>query len=219
MPRQSRIDLPDTVYHVYTRGHNKSTIFGDDTDRRKFLTYLKRSCTQYPCQILGYCLMDNHYHLQVKTLSSPLGKTLHHLNTLYAGYFNFRYGTVGHVFQNRFHSIPVEVDSYLLVLSRYIHLNPVAAGLVSKPEDYRWSSYGDYLGISKDNFIKTELVLDTLDANPIRQRETYRSFVDNGILKPPDITEKLIQKTRVFGSATFANSLLGTVPTDECARV
>ena len=139
-------------------------------------------------------------------------QTMHHLNTLYAGYFNFRYGKVGHVFQNRFHSIPVEVDSYLLVLSRYIHLNPVAAGIVRRPEDYLWSSYRDYLGIRSSGLIKRDLVLDTLSDNHERQAEVYREFVESEIGKPARFTERLIRRTRVFGSESFVRLVYGKQP-------
>ena len=150
-------------------------------DRHMFLKYLHRAYEQCPLDLLGYCLMGNHYHLQVKTLSEPLGKTMHYLNTLYAGYFNFRYGKHGHVFENRYHSIPVEVDAYLLVLSRYIHLNPVVAGIVKRPEDYPGSSYREYLGARPLSLIKCDLVLDTLSENREKQRDIYKEFVQSEI--------------------------------------
>src|SRR5262249_43357690 len=131
------------------------------------------------------------YHLQVKTLDIPLSKTMHLLNTLYAEFFNFRYGRAGHVFQNRFHSIPVDVDSYLLVLSRYIHLNPVQAGLVSKPEQYAWSSYKEFIGQSPSSgLIQPALVLNTLDDNRETQQNSYRIFVENENSKRSKITDE-----------------------------
>jgi len=212
MPRRSRIDIPEMVYHVYNRGHNKTAIFLDDLDREVFLKYLRRACERCPWELLGYCLMSNHYHLQLRTLDGPLGKTMHYLNTLYAGYFNFRYGKAGHVFQNRYHSIPVEVDSYLLVLSRYIHLNPVVAGLVKRPEDYSWSSYKEYLGGPPSGLIRPAFVLDTLDANPEKQRESYREFVESDMGKPQRFNEKIIRKTRVFGGDSFVRYVNRFIP-------
>lgn len=203
MPRTSRIDIPNTVYHVYTRGHNKSPILIDDQDRFVFLKYLKRTKDRFPWDCLGYSLMINHYHLEIKTSDSPLGHIMHYLNTLYAGYFNFKYKTVGHVFQNRFHSIPVQIDSYLLVLSRYIHLNAVVAGMVQKPEDHQWSSYREYIGKTQSGLISTDLVLDTLCPDKNLQRERYRIFVEEGVSKKPEFTENTIWKTRVFGDAAY----------------
>jgi putative transposase len=212
MPRRPRIDIPDTVFHIYIRGHNKSSIFLDDQDRYTFLKYLRRASERCPWDLLGYCLMDNHYHLQVKRLSITLGATMHHLNTLYAGYFNYRYAQAGHVFQNRFHSIPVEVDSYLLALSRYIHLNPVEAGLVGRPQEYRWSSYREFIGGPSEGLIKSALVLDTLSENRERQQTLYREFVEDGIGKKSMITEEYIRKARVLGSDTFVKAIYARCP-------
>lgn len=156
--------------------------------------------------------MSNHYHLEVKTLDNPLWKTVHYLNNLYAGYFNYRHDHVGHLFQGRFHSIPVQRDAYLLNLSRYIHLNPVVAGLVKRPEDYEWSSYRAYLPGGEPGLVLTGLVLDTISENVATQRELYRQFVEEDIGKPPKFTEELIHKTRIFGNDSFVRALYAKQP-------
>ena len=207
MPRPLRIDVPNTVYHVFSRAPNKTPLLRSDEDCFFFMKYLKRAKDLYPVDFLGYSLMTTHYHLQIKTYEEPLALILHHLNTLYACYFNRRYRRAGHVFQGRFRSIPVETDSYLLTLSRYIHLNAVKAGMVDKPEDHRWSSYRDYIGGSASGWVSTELVLDTLSANKNEQRERYRTFVEDGVAKKLNITDELIWQTRVFGSPQFAQEL------------
>lgn len=213
MPRLARIDVPDTVYHIYTRGNHKAPLFLDDKDRRYFLKFLERAQEKYPWDLLNYKLMTNHYHLQVKTLSSPLWKTMHTLNTLYAGYFNNRHGQVGHLFQGRFHSIPVEADSYLLVLSRYVQLNAVVAGIVQRPEDYEWSSYRAYTeGKDPTGLVRTDLILDTLSLNNQTQREQYRKFVEDEIGRPPRFTDELLWKTRTFGSDAFVRGLFAKCP-------
>jgi putative transposase len=218
MPRQSRITISDTVYHVYTRGHHKSPLFIDDEDRFVFLKHLKRAQERCPWDCLGYSLMTNHYHLQVKTHDLPIGKTMHYLNTLYAGHFNFRYKTVGHVFQNRFHSIPVQVDRYLLVLSRYIHLNAVVAGMVTKPEDHVWSSYREYIGQTFTGLIRPKLILDTLCDNPALQAESYKNFVEDIIFKKPEFTEELLWKTRIFGDDLFTKTITASCPASFAPR-
>jgi len=218
MPRQPRIDIPDTVHHVFSRGHNKSALFLDDEDRFIFLKHLKRAQEKHPWDCLDYTLMTNHYHLQVKTIDVPLGKTMHLLNTLYAGHFNFRYNSVGHVFQNRFHSIPVQVDRYLLTLSRYIHLNPVVAGIVARPEDYPWSSYREYLGQGNSGLIHPELVLDVLCANVNKQRSVYKEFVEDGIHKKPEFTDEQIWKTRIFGDDSFFRAIASLCPASFAPR-
>jgi putative transposase len=203
MPRQARIDIQNMVYHVFTRGHNKSALLRDDEDRYVFLRHLKRAQDRFPWECLGYSLMTNHYHLQVKTLDSPLGKTMHYLNSLYAGHFNYRYKTFGHVFQNRFHSIPVQTESYLLRLSRYIHLNAVDAGMVQRPEDHRWSSYREYLGGNSSGLINTDLVLNTLCGIPSLQKQRYREFVEQKLNQKPEFNESILRKTRIFGDDPF----------------
>jgi putative transposase len=211
MPRLSRIDIPDTVYHVYTRGNNKAAIFLDYQDRVLFLKFLDRALERHPCDLLGYCLMDNHYHLQLKTLEDPLGLMMHYLNNLYAGYFNDRYGRTGHVFQGRFHSIPVQADAYLLALSRYIHLNPVVAGIVQSPEQYAWSSYRDYVQ-DFQSVIKTDLVLNTLSPQMSQQRHLYRQFVEEHIGRPPQFRDHLLTKIRVLGSDAFIRAVRAKAP-------
>jgi putative transposase len=218
MARKLRIDVPDAVYHVFSRAPNKSPLFRDDEDRELFLRYFKRAQNRYPLECLGYSLMTTHYHLQVKTLESPLARTLHNLNTLYAGHFNYRYKSVGHVFQGRFHSIPVQIDSYLLNLSRYIHLNAVAAGMVSKPEEHLWSSYREYLGMTSTGLVQVDLVLTTLSDNKERQRLTYQKFVEDQIHRTPQFSEDIIWKARVFGNAAFVERLALQCPSAFPAR-
>lgn len=212
MPRQPRIDIPNTVYHVFTRGHNKSPLFRDDEDRAIFLKHLRRAQERCPWDCLGYSLMTNHYHFQVKTLDVPLGKTMHYLNTLYAGHFNYRYKTVGHVFQNRYHSIPVQVDRYLLTLSRYIHRNAVAAGMVARPEDHLWSSYREYLGQTHSGLIRPELVLNTLCDDRGLQRQRYRQFVEEVGPGQQELSETTVWKTRVFGDDSYTKWVASRCP-------
>ena len=212
MPRHSRIDIPNTVFHIYTRGHNKAPLFFDDEDRYVLLKHLKRAQDRHPWQNLGYSLMTNHYHMQVKTKDTPIGKTMHYLNSLYAGYFNHRYQRFGHVFQNRFHSIPVQTDSYLLTLSRYIHLNSTTAGITQRPEDYRWSSYLDYLGRVNSGLVQPGEVLELFGDDPATQRQHYRQFVEEKLHRKPDFDDSLIWKTRIFGDDHFTNWVAAQCP-------
>ena len=95
--------------------------------------------------------MDNHYHLILETPKGNLLKVMHGINGRYTGYFNRKYGRVGHLFQGRYRGIVIDKDSYLIVLSRYVHLNPVRARVVERPEQYRWSSYRGYIGREKES--------------------------------------------------------------------
>ena len=207
MSRFARIDLPDTIYHIYTRANKGASLFLDDLDRHRFLGFLTRVKQKRPFELLSYCLMTTHYHLQLRILQDSLAKTMHLLNTLYAGWFNFRHRQFGHVFQNRYHSIIVDADGYLMNLNRYIHLNPVAANIVSAPVDYAWSSYQVYTGEKESDLISTDLVLGMFADNPIRQRQLYKEFVTEGIGLKPFIQENILRKTRILGSPEFVRRI------------
>jgi len=153
MGRPIRIEYPGALYHITSRGNEKKKIFLEDADRIKFLKILEDYHDRYGILIHGYILMDNHYHLILETPRGNLLKVMHGINSNYTGYFNRKYGRSGHLFQGRYKGIFVERDSYLLSLSRYVHLNSVRSGLVERPEDYRWSSYRGYIGREKESAI------------------------------------------------------------------
>ena len=147
MARNKRILSPtDAYYHVYNRGVAKMDIVKDDDDRRIFFKFLGEAVKQYPCQLIAYCLMDNHFHLLIKTEGKCLDRIMWHIQSHFARRINLRYQRVGPLFQGRYQNRLVENDEYMLTVLRYIHHNPVKANLVSKPENYRWSSYGAYVG-------------------------------------------------------------------------
>src|SRR4030042_1913137 len=126
--------------------------------------------------------MSNHYHLLLETPRGNLTAALHDSNTEYTNYFNRRHDRVGHLFQGRYRSILVDKDNYLLELSRYIHLNPVRAGMVRRPEAYRWSSYGSYLSAgSSPEWLQREDVLGQMDKNLAKGQHKYRRFVEEGL--------------------------------------
>lgn len=140
MPRQPRQLSESGVYHVMLRGINRQAIFLDDVDRERFLSCLTATKPLSGCRVLAYCLMANHVHLILQTTAEPIGQVVKRLGVRYAGWFNRRHDRVGHVFQDRFKSRPVEDDAYLTTLLRYVWNNPVEAGLTPRPEDYPWSS-------------------------------------------------------------------------------
>jgi len=147
MARQLRIDHPGAFFHVYSRGNRKQEVFLSDEDRSYFLKILGDACGEFGVRIHAFCLMPNHYHLFAEVLFGGLSKTLHWINTSYTVYFNKKHDRCGHLFQGRFKSILVQAETYAWELVRYIHLNPVRAGLARRPEDYHWSSHPDYLGM------------------------------------------------------------------------
>ncbi len=140
MPRHARQLAESGIYHVMLRGVNRDAIFLDDEDCARFLHALGQAKDASGCSVLAYCLMPNHAHLVLRTGEEPIGVVIKRLGVRYAGWFNRKYGRIGHLFQDRFKSLPVEDDAYLVTLLRYVWNNPVEAGLVTLPEEYIWSS-------------------------------------------------------------------------------
>lgn len=140
MPRRARQLADSGIYHVMLRGVNRDAIFLDDEDCTRFLHSLGQAKDASGCGVLAYCLMSNHAHLVLRTGDEPIGAVVKRLGVRYAGWFNRKYGRIGHLFQDRFKSLPMEDDAYFVTLLRYVWNNPVAAGLVDLPEDYLWSS-------------------------------------------------------------------------------
>lgn len=182
MARPLRLLVPDGVYHVMSRGNARQDIFSDDRDRRRFLTTLGSVTERSNVHCHAYCLMANHYHLLLETPDANLSLAIRQLNGVYAQSFNLRHGRVGHLFQGRFEARLVEKETYLLVVSRYIVLNPVRAKLVSRPSDWSWSSYRAHAGwVQPPTFLTMDWLLahfDTTD-RPTAQ-EAYRRFVQEG---------------------------------------
>ena len=140
MTRQPRRPSETGVHHVMLRGVNRDVIVLEDEDFEHFLRALQDTKTVSGIAVLAYCLMTNHVHLVLRTEREPIGVVMKRLGVRYASWFNRKYGRVGHVFQDRFVSKPIEDDAYLSAVLPYIWNNPVAAGMATRPEDYRWSS-------------------------------------------------------------------------------
>lgn len=146
MPRAAREKSESGIYHIMMRGTNRKEIFLDDEDNRRFLRTLNTCKKNDKIIIYGWCLMGNHVHLLLKEGEEGISKTIQRLGISYASFYNWKYHAVGHVFQDRFKSEKVETDEYLLTVIRYIHQNPVKAGMVIRPSGYKWSSCNGYYG-------------------------------------------------------------------------
>ncbi|MGH3104573.1 MAG: REP-associated tyrosine transposase [Gaiellaceae bacterium] len=139
MPRPPRVLLPHGSYHVVTRGTARASIFLDDDDRRSFLALLWSTSVRLGWTCHAYCLMTNHYHLVLEAPAPNLSRGLQRLNGVYAQSFNNRHGRVGHLFQGRFWSLPIETEEQFAETCDYVLLNPVRAGLCELATDWRWS--------------------------------------------------------------------------------
>lgn len=204
MGRPLRIQYPGAWYHVTSRGNEKRSIFKNNKDREKFLSYLNTAYERYGAVIHVYCLMTNHYHLLLETPRSNLSQILHHINGAYTNYFNAKWHRSGHLFQGRYMAIVIEKDSYCEELSRYIHLNPVRAGIVDEPLNYPWTSYPYYIGIkNKPSWLKTDNVLGYFDKNLIVAQKLYRRFVEQVLGKEMDSPLKDVFASTFLGSREF----------------
>lgn len=158
MPRAPRGRLVDSFLHVTARGNRDAPLFVEDDDRVFFLRYLREFGAQFSVDVHAYCLMTNHFHLLLQVAAVPVSRLMHRLLQRHAQYINRLYGHRGHLFAARFWARPCLDDSYAVGALRYIHQNPVRAGLVSAPELYRWSSHGVYLGLVGADWVKTALL-------------------------------------------------------------
>lgn len=144
MPRRPREKSQSGVYHIMWRGVNRQEIFHDDGDRKKYMYILEKYKTQSQMKMYAWCLMNNHVHLLIKEGHEDISSTMKRIGVSYAMYYNWKYQTTGHLFQGRFRSEKVETLPYLQTVIRYIHQNPVKAGMASSPENWKWSSYTEY---------------------------------------------------------------------------
>jgi putative transposase len=215
MARPLRLEYKGAFYHVTSRGNERRKIYYSETDYRKFEEYLREAKKKYGFLLHGYVLMGNHYHLLVETPEANLGKVMHYLNGAYTIYINIKRKRSGHLFQGRYKAIVVDQDSYLLELSRYIHLNPVRAGIVQKPEDYPHSSCRTYLSSDNNNLVTRELVWQMVGAGNNNGVSQYRSFMENGLSGSLENPIKKIYAGIILGGQDFIQETLKRIRDDE----
>jgi putative transposase len=182
MARPLRIEYPNAVYHVTSRGNARKKIFIDDHDRDAFLSVLNAVIKRYNWLCHAYGLMDNHYHLMIETPDANLSRGMRQSNGVYTQKYNWWHSKTGHIFQGRYKSILVEKENYLLELCRYVVLNPVRANMVEKPDDWKWSSYGATAGF-KDvpDYLTVDWLLGLFSSKKAVAQKRYRNFVHEGI--------------------------------------
>ena len=178
MARPLRIEFPDALYHVTSRGYEQRPIYRVDVDRRMFLTFLGQTVRRFGWRLTAWNLMTNHFHLVIQTPTPNLSRGMHWLNTNYVGWFNRRHRRRGHLFQGRFDSVLVEKEKHLRELVRYVVLNPVRAKMVARPEDYQWSSYRSTAGLEAgEEWLDLRSILELFDDDPAIARQQYQAFV------------------------------------------
>ena len=212
MARALRIQYPGAVYHVTCRGNERKEIFKDDFDKKNFLKILTDSRRIYNIKIHAYVLMTNHFHLLIETPMGNVSEFMRHFNITYTGNYNRRHKRAGHLYQGRYKSILVEKETYLSMLSRYIHLNPVNIKGIKGTDErekiqylnkYKWSSLPGYINKKKkQEFIDYSFVLDEYGGDNDRGRTTYKNRIFNELTMKQDIKENIIGQS-ILGRDEF----------------
>lgn len=204
MARPLRIEFPGAFYHITCRGNERNAVFKSLRDRERFLSYLGSATDRYGAVIHVYCLMDTHYHLFIETPSGNLSKIMQHINGAYTTYFNRKRERSGHLFQGRYKAILVEADEYAKELSRYIHLNPVRAGIVKTPEEYEWSSFRFYISNGKaPKWLKRDMILNYFNSRPATAMNMYKDFVHGLLEQDYESPLSKLPYSFVLGSGEF----------------
>jgi len=234
MPRRARLDASGALHHIMVRGINKSAIFNDDQDRQQFLYRLGENVTKAGAVIYAWVLMTNHVHILFKSGAQGISAVMRKQLTWYAQYYNRKHRRTGYLFENRYKSILCEEENYLLALIRYIHLNPVRAGIVATMEEldrYPWSGHGTVMGKKRNDWMDVSPVLTQFGSRKNAARNAYRSFVMEGMKqgRVPELTGGGLIRSkggwskvesarrhgkheeydeRILGSGEFVNALL-----------
>jgi putative transposase len=213
MPRRSRVLLPGVPLHIIQRGNNRQACFAADDDYRFYLEWLGEHAAKTACQIHAYVLMTNHVHLLVSSLRSDgPGLLMKGLGQRYVQYFNRQYRRSGTLWEGRYRSCLIQQEAYLMACQRYIELNPVRAGMVDHPAEYRWSSYRANGQGEPNALLKPHLLYWQLGhTDPERHsayRELFRHELDPGVV---DSIRQATQGNYALGSPQFAEQVAATL--------
>lgn len=208
MARPPRIEYPGAIYHVTTRGVEQRAIVADRRDRDRWLEQLHRVVERHRWRMFAFALMDNHFHLFLQTPDANLSVGMRDLSGGYATFFNTRHERSGHLFQGRFKAFLVDDVGYWLEVSRYVHLNPVRAGLVAKPEAWPWSSYAGYhRPARRRSWMDYPRVLEEFGGDTSAGRRRYRQFIQDGLGRELDSPLAAAWHNLVLGSDGFVERI------------
>ena len=208
MSRPLRIQYPDAWYHVMNRGRRGEGIFTGKNDYNAFIDLLKELAEDYNVKIAAYCLMSNHYHLLVQTPDANISRSMRHLDGVYTQRFNRTHNFDGQLFRGRYKSILVDGDSYLLELLRYIHRNPLEAGIVDNLNKYNWSSHKGYLSDAKKwKWLHKNYMISFFSKKRAEGIRRYRQFVSTETLE--EINQIFARKNlpAIIGSKSFVDKI------------
>lgn len=211
MTRPLRLHVPGGLYHVTLRGNHRQHIFFSDADHERLDIVVAEAIERCAARVHAYCWMTNHLHLLVQVSDAPLGRLMLRIASQYARAVQARFNTTGHLFERRYHAVLADASDYLLTLVRYIHLNPVRAGLVADPADYAWSSHRVYLGLQRRDWVTTTLTFGLLTGQSDKAVDKYRGLIASsepcrwgiGMLAPHR------DQARILGGDAFVAKVIG----------
>jgi REP element-mobilizing transposase RayT len=204
MARRPRLFAPGVLYHVIVRGNQRQKTFLDSQDYLAYLERLGKYRRKFDYLVHAYCLMPNHVHLLLESSEDPLSKFMQGLQQSYSQYFNLRHRKVGHVFQGRYKAIICQKDEYLLELIRYIHLNPIRANMVKRPEEYRFSGHRGYLEGKRTEVMDPAKVLGLFGG-----KGAYGRFVLDGMGEGHKEEYYAVEDQRFLGAEGFGEKMQG----------
>ena len=201
---KQRLSFPGALYHIYCRGNNKSSIFNNKPDKEFYLQVLLEAKKKFDLKIYAYALMTNHIHLLIETPQANISDAMKYLNWPYSCYFNKTHNMTGHLFESRYKAKLVQKNKYLLALIRYIHFNPLKAGLCKSINTYQWSSHPEYL--KGGEIIDSELIFNMLSIDKNNSLQRYKDFINMAI---PNNEFKVLDRKRngMLGDHIFRQNL------------
>ncbi|MCK4622412.1 MAG: transposase [Desulfuromonadales bacterium] len=219
MTRPLRIQYPGAFYHVTNRGNERKAIFKDDKDRYTFIDLLSRSLEVYSVNLYSFVLMNNHFHLLVETPLGNLSQFMRHFNISYTSAFNRRHHRTGHLYQGRYKSVLIDSDTYLSMVSRYIHLNPVKVGRIKMMPvseqlkqlwNYKWSSLPGYVSQEERwGFIDYTVGLEDFGGDTPQGRNSYKKQITTDLEEELPIKEHIVAQS-VLGNDDFVQRIKST---------
>lgn len=210
MPRRKRYTQFYSCHHVMLRGNGGQPIFFDVTDRIRFCLFLQKTIEEHYLIVHAFCFMNNHIHLILEPTTTALSISVHAFAGRYAQYFNRRHKQRGHLFQDRYRSILIEDDDYLIRLVRYIHLNPVRANLAAVPQNYFWSSYCSYLALYEITWLTQTRILKKFNTSDLEARRAIVVHTSKKIDAELDVS--IVRESNqmgILGSKEFTNEVGG----------
>ncbi|MCF6463142.1 transposase [Clostridium sp. Cult1] len=204
MGRKPRIQYYGAIYHIIQRGNNRGLVFKEEKDKLYLLELLNESRDIYDFKIFAYVIMDNYYHLLMRTFNISISRIMHNINSKYAKYYNLKMGRRGPVFKGRYTSVLIQDESYLLELVRYIHNNPVAANICNSIEEYKWSS-DIFYRMNIGNIVDIDVLLDTLSLDRKESLTKYVELMDQEISNYENL-KNFYEGNGIIGSQAFIRS-------------